>query len=79
MRRIKTYCRISRADKHGQGGGKLLEARYMDIPDEVQHHIDAEIKYLSAKNEIGREAVKASAKKLFGIDMDNPRVALPWR
>ncbi|MGN1006478.1 MAG: hypothetical protein ACI4O8_08185 [Aristaeellaceae bacterium] len=51
----------------------------MDIPDEVQHHIDAEIKYLSAKNEIGREAVKASAKKLFGIDMDNPRVALPWR
>ena len=75
--RVLTYRRITRNDKHGKDGGRILEERYCEVPDEVMYHVYAEELMSRAKNDIARQAVKMAAKELWGIDMDHPRVEIP--
>lgn len=75
--RVLTYRRVTRNDRHGKGGGKILEERYCEVPDEVMYHVWAEDWLSRAKNDIAREAVKMAAKELWGIDIDHPRVEIP--
>lgn len=67
--RIMTKCRISRADKHGKGGGRILEATYREIPDAMVDYAMCDIAYSAAKDETTRKAIRAAAKDCFGVEL----------
>lgn len=65
--RICTARRITRADKHGQGGGKIIAETYREIPDAMADYAMCDIAYATARDEDERKAIRQAAKERFGV------------
>ncbi len=66
---VMTAARYSRADKHGQGGGKLLSATMRDIPDAAMDYALADVMLTMQTTDEGREAVKTAARECLHVDI----------
>lgn len=66
---VMTTARYSRADKHGQGGGKLLSATMREIPDHVMDYALADAVLTVQTTEEGRMAVKAAARECLHVEI----------
>lgn len=66
---VMTAARYSRADKHGQGGGKLLSATMREIPDAAMDYALADVMLTVQTTDEGREAVKAAARECLHVDI----------
>lgn len=66
---VMTAARYSRADKHGQGGGKLLSATMREIPDAAMDYALADMMLTMQTTDEGREAVKAAARECLHVDI----------
>lgn len=66
---VMTAARYSRADKHGQGGGKLLSATMREIPDAAMDYALADVMLTMKTTDEGREAVKAAARECLHVDI----------
>lgn len=67
--RVMTAARYSRADKHGNGGGKLLSATMRDIPDAAMDYAIADVMLTMQTTDEGREAVKAAARECLHVEL----------
>lgn len=66
---VMTAARYSRADKHGQGGGKLLSATMREIPDASMDYALADVMLTMQTTDEGREAVKTAARECLHVDI----------
>lgn len=66
---VMTAARYSRADKHGQGGGRLLSATMREIPDAAMDYALADVMLTMQTTDEGREAVKAAARECLHVDI----------
>lgn len=66
---VMTAARYSRADKHGQGGGKLLSATMREIPDAAMDYAIADVMLTMQTTDEGRKAVKAAARECLHVDI----------
>lgn len=66
---VMTAARYSRADKHGQGGGKLLSVTMREIPDAAMDYALADVMLTMQTTDEGREAVKAAARECLHVDI----------
>lgn len=66
---VMTAARYSRADKHGQGGGKLLSATMREIPDAAMDYALADVMLTMQTTDEGREAVKTAARECLHVDI----------
>lgn len=66
---VMTAARYSRADKHGQGGGKLLSVTMREIPDAAMDYALADMMLTMQTTDEGREAVKAAARECLHVDI----------
>lgn len=66
---VMTAARYSRADKHGQGGGKLLSATMREIPDASMDYAIADVMLTMQTTDEGREVVKTAARECLHVDI----------